>query len=168
MDKSKSIDCAAEKEYISRDNTVLDRWLIKRYLSKRRSRVRSVFKKLQGNFITKLLEYELIGGMTTGSFQKRIGKALNENPLEYTRYSILFGMLVTVSKYFYAYIINGVFIIGAAGPGFVWWGHLMLASNIYRFAHIKVFKKPISAVYIWPLSLFFRVKKRLSAFSYKG
>ncbi len=168
MDKKKSIDYAAEKEYILSDNTLLDKWLIKRYLSKRQSRVRRFFKKLEGNFITKLLEYELIGGMTTGSFQARMGKALNENPLEYTRYSILFGMLVTISKYFYAYITKGVFIIGAAAPGFMWWGHLMLASNIYRFAHIKVFKKPIPAVYIWPLSLFFCVKKRLNAFLYKG
>jgi len=142
------------------ESTILDRWLIQKYLKEKNSGVYKAFKKLENNVITKLLEYELIGGMTTGSFQKRVGAALNEDPLEYTKWSIFFGLGVSMIKYLYAYLTEDRRFIGLTSAPVEWWGHVIFLSNFYRYGYVKILKQPISAPYVWPISAYFFIKNK--------
>jgi hypothetical protein len=158
--KAKEIEETAKHIAEEEESTFLDRWLIEKYLKEKNSGVYKVFKKLENNFVTKLLEYELIGGMTTGRFQKRVGAALNENPLEYTTWSIFFGIGVSLVKYLYAYLTEDRRFIGFTSDPVEWWGHILFFSNFYRYAYLKILKQPISAPYIWPISAWFFIKNK--------
>jgi hypothetical protein len=143
------------------DLTLLDKWLIKRYLEKKESRVYKLFMAFENNFMTKLLEYEMIGGMTTGRFQKRVGRALSRDPLEYTMWSIFFGLGLSMVKYIYAHLAEGAAFIDFTSDPVEWWGHILFLSNFFRYAYVKIIREPIPAPYIWPLSLFFYIRQSL-------
>ncbi|MFP4466928.1 MAG: hypothetical protein ACLFP1_07750 [Candidatus Goldiibacteriota bacterium] len=142
------------------DTGVLDKWLIERYFRKKTGKVYRFFKSLENNFITKLLEYSLIGGMTTGGFQKRLGKALGDDPLEYTLWSVFYGLVVNLGKYAYAYWAYGFSAVSFTAAPIELWGHALVLANIYRYIHAKAIKEPIGTPYVWVFSLFFLIKDR--------
>ena len=155
------IESTAKKIASRKDTTSFDRWLVQRYLKKKNSRTRKFLKALESNFLTKLLEYEIIGGMTTGSFQRKVASALGERPLEYTRWSIFFGFGMSALKYLYAWLAEGRPLITYTSPPVEWWGHVLFIANCYRYAFMKIKKDPISAIYIWPLSFYYYFKDKV-------